>query len=65
MSPHVSFQYLAAGSLYASDITASGDFTVVISKIDSVSVSGTFTGKVKDTAGHPRPSWRKIQGQDQ
>jgi hypothetical protein len=52
VTPHVLFQYLSStAALYASDITSSGDFTVVISKIDSVSVSGTFTGKVKDTAG--------------
>jgi len=50
-SPQVLFQYLGStASVYANDPTASGDFTVVITKIDSISVSGTFTGKVKDTA---------------
>ena len=49
-TPQVLFQYLGQSSaLYISDITAIGDFTVVITKIDSVSVTGTFTGKVKDS----------------
>ncbi len=50
-TPQVLFQYLNnTAAIYTSDVTAIGDFTVVITKIDSVSVSGTFTGKVKDSA---------------
>ena len=50
-TPNVLFQYISiSAALYTSDITATGDFTVVITKIDSISVTGTFTGKVKDTA---------------
>ena len=51
-TPQVLFQYLSSTApIYMSDITASGDFTVVISKIDSANISGTFTGKVKDSSG--------------
>src|SRR3984893_3718850 len=51
-SPNVLFSYLnSTVSIYGNDINATGDFTVVITKIDSAGVSGTFTGKVKDSAG--------------
>ncbi|MBC7903517.1 MAG: hypothetical protein H7Y27_08840, partial [Gemmatimonadaceae bacterium] len=40
--------------VYESDITAIGQFTIVISKIDSIGVSGTFSGKVKDSNGNPK-----------
>lgn len=50
-SPQVLFQFLSStASLYANDPTSTGDFTVIITKIDATSVTGTFTGKVKDTA---------------
>ena len=49
-TPQVHFLYNnSSGPLYENDVTASGDFTIVITKIDSAGVTGTFTGKVKDT----------------
>ena len=51
-TPQVLFQYLSSTApIYTSDVTAIGDFTVVITKIDSANVSGTFTGKAKDSSG--------------
>ncbi len=51
-SPNVLFTYLnSRTSLYESDLSAAGDFTLVVTKIDSVSISATFTGKVKDSSG--------------
>ncbi len=51
-TPDVTFQYLgAAATLYVTDPTAIGDFTVVITKIDSANIAGTFNGKVKDSTG--------------
>jgi len=49
-TPQVLFQYFSStATVYTSDITAIGDFTVVITKIDSAGVTGTFSGKVKDS----------------
>ena len=51
-TPQVVFSYQnSATSIYGNDLTATGDFTVVITNIDSANVSGTFTGKAKDSAG--------------
>lgn len=45
------FSYIRSGSttLYETDI--SGDFSIVISRIDSIGVTGTFSGKVIDGSG--------------
>jgi len=45
------FSYIKSGTttLYETDL--SGDFSIVISRIDSIGVSGTFSGKVVDGSG--------------
>ncbi|MBC7903831.1 MAG: hypothetical protein H7Y27_10425, partial [Gemmatimonadaceae bacterium] len=54
-SPTAFIDFLDNGAVvYESDITAIGQFTIVISKIDSIGVSGTFSGKVKDSNGNPK-----------
>ncbi len=54
-TPSVYFQYALAGSPFLeSDPTATGAFTVVITKIDSALVTGTFTGQVQDISGNPK-----------
>ena len=47
-SPTVSFKYtdLSSNIIYQNDITAAGGFTLVIIKIDSTGVTGTFSGNV-------------------
>ena len=51
-TPGVLFTYLKNSDLlYANDVLAAGEFELVITRIDSVSVSGTFNGRVKDSAG--------------
>ena len=50
-SPAVAFTYtdLSSNILYQNDVTAT-NFTLVIARIDSAGVSGTFSGTVKDAA---------------
>jgi hypothetical protein len=51
-SPSVLFDYSkATGTIYQSDISAAGQFTIEVIKIDSASIIGTFTGKAKDSTG--------------
>jgi hypothetical protein len=51
-NPNSNFTYTRNGkTLYEVDQTAIGEFSVVITKIDSASVSGTFAGKVIDSTG--------------
>lgn len=51
-TPNVLFDYTkASGTLYQNDIGAVDQFTIEITKIDSASVSGIFTGKAKDSSG--------------
>ena len=51
-SPLVLFDYSnGTGTVYQNNITAAGEFTIEITKIDSVSVQGVFSGKVKDSTG--------------
>lgn len=51
-TPRVVFDYTkASGTLYQNDITATDQFTIEVTKIDSASIQGTFTGQVKDSAG--------------
>ena len=51
-TPNVLFTYLKNSDLiYANDILAAGEFELVVTRIDSASVSGTFNGKVKDSTG--------------
>lgn len=51
-TPNVQFGYVrAAGVLYQNDLSAIDEFTVQVTSIDSVSVSGVFSGKVKDSSG--------------
>ncbi len=46
------FQYIVGGNVYyESDPANAGQFTVVITQMDSVSVSGTFSGEVIDALG--------------
>ncbi|MBS1563624.1 MAG: hypothetical protein JST39_04510, partial [Bacteroidetes bacterium] len=46
-----SFDYLRGGAeIYRSDLTAIGQFTVNITAIDSISITGTFSGIALDTA---------------
>ena len=51
-SPTVLFAYtdLSSNIIYQSDASAAGGFTLIITKIDSASVTGTFTGSVKNAA---------------
>ena len=51
-SPSVAFSYtdISSNIIYQNDVTAAGAFTLVISKLDSLSVSGTFSGSVKDAS---------------
>jgi len=45
-----SFDYLRSGvALYRSDLTAIGQFTVSITAMDSISITGTFSGTALDT----------------
>lgn len=54
-TPLSSFDYLRNGaSLYQSDLAAVDSFSLTITQIDAVSVTGTFTGKAKDKAGASR-----------
>ncbi|HYF33390.1 MAG TPA: hypothetical protein VD993_19835 [Chitinophagaceae bacterium] len=51
-TPNVQFGYVkASGIVYQSDLTAVDQFTVQVTHVDSASVSGTFSGKVKDSLG--------------
>jgi len=51
-TPAVIFTYIRTGILtYANDVTTANEFTLIITHIDTLSVSGTFTGKVKDSTG--------------
>lgn len=51
-SPVVLFDYTkGTGTLYQNDITAAGQFTIEITKMDSASVQGVFSGKAKDSTG--------------
>lgn len=51
-SPSVLFDYSKqTGTVYQNDVTATGQFTIEVTKIDSASISGTFTGKAKDSTG--------------
>ena len=52
-TPSVYFQYALAGSPFLeSDPTATGAFTVTITKIDSSAVTGTFSGQAQDLSGN-------------
>ncbi len=54
-TPHCTFDYLRNGvNLYESDINATGQFTVSITAIDSISITGTFSGTAPDTAKHAK-----------
>ena len=51
-TPNVQFGYVKpSGILYQSNLAAVDQFTVQVTGIDSVSVTGVFSGKVKDSAG--------------
>ena len=51
-TPNVQFGYVKpSGILYQSNLAAIDQFTVQVTGIDSVSVTGVFSGKVKDSAG--------------
>jgi hypothetical protein len=52
-SPVAFFSYLknGASSIYENDLADVNGFTIIIDKIDTVNVSGTFSGRVKDSAG--------------
>lgn len=51
-TPNVQFGYVkASGIVYQNVLSAVDQFTVQITSIDSVSVSGVFSGKVKDSLG--------------
>lgn len=51
-TPAVLFDYsTATKTLYENDITAVGEFTLEITKVDSAGVTGVFSGKVKDSSG--------------
>ncbi len=49
-SPAVSFSYtdISSNVVYQNDVTAAGAFTLILSKVDSLGVSGTFSGNAKD-----------------
>ena len=51
-SPAVSFTYTdaAANVIYQNDVSTAGGFTLIITKIDTAGVSGTFSGSVKNAA---------------
>lgn len=52
VSPVVLFDYSkGTGTLYQNDISAAGQFTIEITRMDSASVSGVFSGKAKDSSG--------------
>lgn len=51
-TPQVLFDYSkGTGTVYQNDIAATGQFTIEVTKIDSASISGVFTGKAKDSTG--------------
>src|SRR5215212_3593962 len=51
-TPSVLFEYSkASGTLYENDLTAVGEFTIEVTKIDSAGITGSFSGKVKDSTG--------------
>lgn len=51
-NPNCNFTYTRNGkTIYEVDPTAIGEFSVVITKIDSATVIGTFAGKVLDSTG--------------
>jgi hypothetical protein len=51
-TPVVLFDYTkGTGTVYQNDITATGQFTIEITRMDSASVTGVFSGKVKDSLG--------------
>ena len=50
-TPMVFFDYYMGGqTIYSNDITATDKFTLTITRLDSTSVSGTFSGEVLDTS---------------
>lgn len=49
-SPDATITYWKGAGIFYSNSLLSTDFTIVITKIDSLGVSGTFSGKVLDTA---------------
>lgn len=51
-SPAVNFTYtdVAANVIYQNDVSIAGGFTLIITKIDSNGVTGTFSGNVKNAA---------------
>ena len=51
-SPTVTFAYtgLSSNIIYQNDASAAGGFTLIITKIDSAGVTGTFSGSVKNAA---------------
>ena len=52
-TPVVFFEYSSNGTiLYTNDPLAVNKFSVTITRIDDVSVTGTFTGEVKDSSGN-------------
>jgi hypothetical protein len=52
-TPNVVFEYASNGTVeYLNDLSATDKFSVTISSIDSVSVSGTFSGEVEDKQGN-------------
>ena len=51
-SPNLLFQYIVGGNVYyESDPANTGQFTITITNMDSVSISGTFSGEVIDALG--------------
>ncbi|MGB8194853.1 MAG: hypothetical protein WCF67_23160 [Chitinophagaceae bacterium] len=51
-TPNVQFDYVkSTGVLYENDLTATDQFVVEITAIDSASITGIFSGKVKDSSG--------------
>ncbi len=49
-TPRCTFDYLHSGiDLYHSDINATGQFTLTITAMDSISITGTFSGTALDT----------------
>lgn len=51
-SPNVLFDYSkAAGTVYQNDITAVDKFVIEITKMDASTVTGVFSGEVKDSTG--------------
>jgi hypothetical protein len=54
-NPSVLFEYSVGGTaFYSNDPNAIGQFSVTITKLDSTSVSGTFTGAVKDVLNNAK-----------